>query len=377
VRILAIDAGSSSVKYAFFDVGGGEGRERFRGSIEGLSAADDPARAGAIRAIVALLRERDAHPDAIGHRVVFGGADHVQPERVGDALLAALHGLATADPLHGPIALEAMMAMASAYPGLPQVACFDTAFHAGIPEVARRFALPRDTYPEMRRYGYHGLSYEYVIWKLGDMARGRIVVGHLGNGASFAAVRDGEAIDTSMGFSTLGGIMMGTRSGDLDPGVVLQLLGNHEPDEVAAMLTQRSGLLGVSGRTADMRVLVEAMHADVAAAQAVGLFVFQARKWIGAMAAALDGLDRLVFTGGIGERSAAVRALICAGLTHLGVRLDGARNDAGAETISQDGARVGVLVVPTDEARMVARHTAQLLGEGFPTSSQPPRMVEP
>jgi acetate kinase len=283
--------------------------------------------------------------DAIGHRIVFGGPDHVQPERITDTVVAQLENLASFDPLHVPIALDAIAAVESAFPGIPQVACYDTAFHARLPEIATRFALPRNLYPEIRRYGYHGLSYEYVVWKLGDRARGRLVVAHLGSGASVAAIRDGEPVDTSMGLTPLGGLVMGTRCGDLDPGVIIRLLRSGRTlVDVADMVTSRSGLLGVSGTTSDMRELLARRVTDSRAEFAVALFVASTRKWIAAMAASLEGLDRLVFTGGIGEHSAEVRSEICRGLAHLGV-----------------GSTVATEVVATDESLMVARHTFRLV----------------
>ena len=349
MRVLALDSGSSSIKYALFDADASGEREILRGSTD-VDAADRSARAAAIERIVATFRERDLQPNAIGHRVVFGGSDHVQPERITERTIADLKALTVLDPLHAPVAIETIQAAGDTFGNIPQVACYDTAFHAELSETAKRFPLPNDLYPEIRRYGFHGLSYEYVVWYLGERARGRVVVAHFGSGASLAAIRDGKPVDTSMGLTPLGGIMMGTRTGDLDPGVVLWLLrSGRSTQDVADLLTHRSGLLGVSGRTADMRELVERMRDDEAAKRAVDLFVFQARKWIGAMAASLGGIDRLVFTGGIGEHATEVRSLICSGLTYLGVRIDSSDSIAPVE------------VVATDENRMVARHTAALL----------------
>jgi acetate kinase len=364
MHVLALDGGSSSIKYALFEIDGSAEDELLRDSVE-VNAADTSARKEAVDRIVARLSKRGIRPGAIGHRVVFGGAGHVHPERITDRTIEDLQRLAAFDPLHVPVALDTIQAVAGAFPGVPQVACYDTAFHANLPEVARRFALPHDLYPEIRRYGYHGLSYEYLVWKLGERARGRIVAAHLGNGASLAAIRDGRSIDTTMGLTPLGGMMMGTRSGDLDPGVLLRLLrSGRSVENVADLLTDGSGLLGVSGRTSDMRELLpRARDGDPLAKAAVDLFVFQARKWIGAMVAALDGLDRLVFTGGIGEHAPEIRALICRGLTHLGIRVDGERNAAGSNVISSRDSAVAVEVIATDENRMVARHAATLLAD--------------
>ena len=359
-HVLALDAGSSSLKYAMFEYDDGKELEVLRGAVD-VDAARASARKEAIEQIVARVAERGARPQSVGHRIVFGGPDHVQPEVITSAVIAALRALTPFDPLHAPIALETIGAVAQAFPGVPQVACYDTAFHANLPEVSKRFALPNELYPEFRRYGFHGLSYESIVRQLGERARGRVIAAHLGNGASLAAIRDGESIDTSMGLTPLGGLMMGTRSGDLDPGVALRLLrAGRSADDVADLLTDRSGLLGVSGITSDMHRLVAAMNADVSAARAVGLFVFQARKWIGAMAAALDGIDRLVFAGGIGEGSPEIRALICLGLTHLGIRLDPTRNAAASKVISTDDSAVAVEIIRTNETQIVARHTYEL-----------------
>lgn len=361
MHVLALDGGSSSMKYALFDASRSSEDELLRGSVD-VNAADGSTREDAVGHIVAKFRERGLRPDAIGHRIVFGGPEHVQPERITDQTIADLQRLVAFDPLHVPIALDTIRAASAAFPDVPQVACYDTAFHAGLPELAKRFALPKELYPDIRRYGYHGLSYEYIVWHLGERAKGSVVAAHLGSGASLAAIRDGKPVDTSMGLTPLGGIMMGTRSGDLDPGVVLRLLrSGRTTQEVADLLTDRSGLLGVSGTSSDMRELLTVMGDDESAKLAIDLFVFQARKWIGAMAAALDGIDRLVFTGGIGEHAPEIRALICLGLTHLGVRLDAEKNAAGAETISSQDSAVAVEVIATNENRMVARHTAALL----------------
>jgi acetate kinase len=272
-----------------------------------------------------------------------------------------LAGLVSFDPLHLTDALTAIREFEKALPDVPQVVCFDTAFHRRMPMVAQRLPLPRELWAEgVRRYGFHGLSYESIVRQLGDAGtRGRMIVAHLGNGASVAAMRDGSPVDTTMGFSPLGGVMMGTRPGDLDPGVLLYLLreGRYTLRELEDVLTRQSGLLGVSGNSADMQLLLQRRASDSAAAEAVELFVYFARKHIGALAATLGGLDTLVFTGGIGMNAAPVRWEIAEGLAFLGLKLDPACNVAGAPIVSADGSRVVVRVMETNENLMVARHT--------------------
>jgi acetate kinase len=266
-------------------------------------------------------------------------------------------------PLHLPDEIAGIEAVTSHFSGLPQVACFDTAFHRSMPEVAQRFALPRALWDEgIRRYGFHGISYEYIMQALGANRPSRLIIAHLGNGASMAAVKDGSPLDTTMGFTPTGGFMMGTRSGDLDPGIILYLLSKRHFDArgLAELVNHQSGLLGVSGLS-DMKMLLERRAAEPDAAMAVQMFCYQLRKQIGAFAAALGGLDLLVFTGGIGERAAPVRWEACSGLEHLGVKLDRKRNDADADRISSDDCRCLVRVIPTNEDLMIARHTYQLI----------------
>jgi acetate kinase len=253
-------------------------------------------------------------------------------------------------------------AVAAHFPDLPQVACFDTAFHSRMPKVAQRFALPGKLWEQgIKRYGFHGLSYEYVVGKLGAELGQRAVIAHLGNGSSMVALRDGISIDTSMGLTPTGGFMMGTRSGDLDPGVLLHLLSaGCSAEKLEALLNHEAGLLGVSGGSSEMRVLLEKRKTDPAAALAVQMFCYQVRKFVGAFAAALNGLDTLVFTGGIGEHAAEVRTEICSGLRYLGVALDGAANHRNAEVISAAGGGCVVRVVETDEDLMIARHTRKV-----------------
>jgi acetate kinase len=303
----------------------------------------------------------------IGYRIVHGGATHTRPEAITPALLSDLRGLCPLDPVHMPRALMTIDAVRARYPGVPHVACFDTAFHQSLPEVARRYPLPRWTADAgVRRYGFHGLSCEFVAAELARLgaagATERAIVAHLGSGASVTAMIDGRSVETTMGFSPTGGLMMATRSGDLDP-TVLTFLAREAGLDAAALdrlVNDEAGLLGVSGLSGDVRDLLQA-PADSAAAEAVELFCYLARKHIGSLAAVLDGVDVLVFTGGIGEHAAPVRQRICDGLGYLGVRIDAGRNAANRDVISTDESRVAVRVIATDEEVVIARHVrAQL-----------------
>ena len=306
---------------------------------------------------------------AIGHRVVHGGARFTVPRLVDDTLLGELEALCPLAPLHQPHNLAAIRAIATLVPGLPQVACFDTAFHHGKPAVAARFALPRAFHDQgIQRYGFHGLSYEYIAKRLhvidGELAGGRVIAAHLGNGASLCAMKNGKSIDTTMGFTALDGLMMGTRSGALDPGVVLHLQTQFgmNASEVAQLLYHKSGLLGVSGISSDMRTLAADPRPE--AREAVDLFVWRAARECGGLAASLGGVDGIVFTAGIGENHADVRKRICERLEWLGLAIDEHANAANALRISSDDSRVKVLVIPTDEERMIADHTLDALQRG-------------
>jgi acetate kinase len=303
-------------------------------------------------------------PDAAGHRIVHGGPNHSGPERVSKQLLFELRSLTPFAPLHLPNAIKGIEAVAERFPGMSQVACFDTAFHRRMPQVAQRYPLMRTLWDEgVRRYGFHGLSFEYIVSAMGAERHGRVVIAHLGNGASLAAVVDGRPLDTTMGFTPTGGLMMGTRSGDLDPGLLIYLMKEkgYKDNELDELVNNQGGLLGVSGTSPDMKTLLEQRENDPHAAQAVELFCYYLRKHIGAMAAVTGGLDTLVFTGGIGERAAPVRWEVCEGLGHLGVRLDADRNVANADVISCAGTGCVVRVIPTNEDLMIARHTRALL----------------
>jgi acetate kinase len=298
---------------------------------------------------------------------VHGGTRHVAPERVDAALLADLETLVPLAPLHQPHNLGPIRTIAAAVPHLPQVACFDTSFHVSQPMIARSYALPSALRAEgVLRYGFHGISYEFVSRHLRDLApklaAGRVIIAHLGNGASLCAVHNGRSVASTMGFTAVEGLMMGTRCGSIDPGVLVYLMDQHKmgPREIESLIYRRSGLLGVSGISSDMRVL----HGSpsIAAAEAIALFVYRAIREIGSMAAALGGLDGLVFTAGIGENDAAIRDEIVAGSAWLGLKLDSALNMAGkCGRISSGQSANEVWIIPTDEERMIAEHTAALL----------------
>jgi acetate kinase len=299
---------------------------------------------------------------AVGHRVVHG-MKHTEPEIVTPELLAELHRISPYDPDHLPREIEMIEAFCLRHPKLPQLACFDTAFHQTMPRVAKLLPIPRRFDAKgIQRYGFHGLSYAYLMEELarvGDPAatKGRVILAHLGNGASLAAVHDGKSIDTSMGFTPTAGLVMSTRSGDLDPGLAPYLSRTEQmtTQQFYDMVNHKSGLLGVSETSSDMRDLLDHEKTDVRAAEAVALFCYQAKKWIGSFAAALGGLDTLVFAGGIGENASPVRARICEGLDFLGIKLDKLRNTESAVVISNDTSRVTVRVIRTDEELMIAR----------------------
>jgi acetate kinase len=387
--VLCVNSGSSSVKVALLRplVGGAPGAEQRVGeaALEGIGTGQARAwvrgpeesaprehsaggadQASAVDGALDLVAGVMAGPPAlIAHRVVHGGSRHTAPARVDDQLLADLEALIPLAPLHQPAALAGMRAAARRWPGVPQVACFDTAFHASLPEIARRLPLPeRVLGEEVRRYGFHGLSFAQVMWSLGTGAPPRIVIAHLGNGSSLVAVKDGRAIDTTMGFTPTGGILMGTRSGDLDPGALFYLARQRRlsADELERICEHESGLRAVGG-TSDMRTLLAEAGRDPRAALAVAMFGYAIRKAIGAFAAALGGLDLLVFTGGIGAHAAPVRAEACAGLEVLGVHLDPSENQRGAERISAPRGRCAVRVVVADEESAMAREARALVSE--------------
>jgi acetate kinase len=363
MRVLAINCGSSSLKHALFEVDGAE-RALARGIVDriGTAVADHAVAVGQV--LEAIERSGEPRPAAVSHRVVHGGERFASPARIDAGVLDALRALVPLAPLHMPAEIRAIEAIARLWPDVPQVACFDTAFHRTLAEVAYRYALPdAEARQGLRRYGFHGLSYEYVVEDVGAAKLGRAVLAHLGNGASMAAVRDGKSVDTTMGFSPTGGLVMGTRIGDVDPGLLVHWLEQgHDAKALDDLVNRRSGLLGVSGTTSDVRDLLARRSTDPRAALAIDVFTWSARKWIGALAAALGGIDTLVFTGGIGEHASPIRAEIARGLEHLGVVIDETRNGRHESVVSPPDAACTVRVVKTDEERMMARHARRLVG---------------
>jgi acetate kinase len=389
--LLTINGGSSSIRFALYEAGeplrllldgkvdriGLSGTnlsfQESAGPTQGHRAIDPGDQGSAIAFLLDWLESQPlfAAVQGVGHRVVHGMA-HSDPEPVTPELLDELHRLISYDPDHLPLEIELMEALRRRHPALPQVACFDTAFHRTMPRVASLLPIPRRYEAAgVRRYGFHGLSYAFLVEelvRLGDGAAsdGRVILAHLGNGASLAAVRDGKSIDTSMGFTPAAGLMMSSRSGDLDPGLVSYLARTEQMSALQFddMVNHASGLLGVSEISSDLRDLLARESDDVRAAEAVALFCYQAKKWIGAFAAALGGLDTLVFAGGIGENAPLIRARICDGLGFLGIELNAARNAGNAPLISTDGGGVAVRVIRTDEERMIARSVMRVIGLG-------------
>jgi acetate kinase len=362
--ILCLNSGSSSLKYAVFELGEGSERRIRRGSVEGIGlpgAAENHA--AALGQALDQVGPLAARLGAVGHRIVHGGPDHLGPARIDRPLLARLRALVPLAPLHLPAAIQGIETVAQRRPDLPQVACFDTAFHASLPEVAWRVPLPEDVVrKDVRRYGFHGLSYEYALSTLERPIPRRIVIAHLGNGASLVAVREGCSVDTTMGMTPSGGIVMGTRTGDLDPGVLSYVLEQKRVTQGALteLLDRRSGLVAIGG-SSDMKALLERREHNPEAKLAASMFTYAVRKAIGAFAAVLEGLDLLVFTGGIGEHAPAVRAETCAGLEWMGIMVDPVRNDRGDGVISSEESRVVVRVVAANEELVIARHTRALL----------------
>ncbi|MEM6678799.1 MAG: acetate/propionate family kinase [Pseudomonadota bacterium] len=395
-HVLTLNAGSSSIKFALFavDPAGGDGARVFAGQVEriggepvikakggqgepkverALPAGAASDHAGACAAILSLIEEQ--YPGvaipAVGHRVVHGGTAYATPMLLDDAVLSELERFSPFAPLHQPHNLAAVRAARTAFPAAIQVACFDTAFHRNHPWVNDTFALPRSFYDKgVRRYGFHGLSYEFIAGRLAEIAptlhAGRVVVAHLGNGASMCGLLAGRSIGSTMGFSALDGLPMGTRSGQLDPGVILYLLQQEgmSAEDIVDLLYRKSGLLGLSGLSNDMRTLEAAGTPE--ARDAIDYFVFRVRRELGALTAVLGGLDALVFTGGIGENSANVRRQVCDGLGWFGIEIDRAANAEDATVISTPFSRARVLVLATDEERVIARAASGFVAEGRP-----------
>ncbi|MGD0993878.1 MAG: acetate/propionate family kinase [Gemmatimonadales bacterium] len=398
-RVLTINGGSSSIKFAVFEVGDAL-RRMMEGGIEriglpeatlrvkGVNPADNfsrsvtaPDHVVAAGALMDWIEERSRRETltAVGHRVVHGGPKYSAPQRITAEMVQELHDLSPFDPEHLPEEILLTEAFHRRFPDLPQVACFDTAFHHDLPRVAQLLPIPRRYEARgVRRYGFHGLSYAFLMGELArlagaEAAQGRVILAHLGSGASLAAVHHGSSVDTSMSLTPAAGVPMSTRSGDLDPGLVWYLVRTEHlsAKQFNEMVNFRSGLLGVSETSADMRELLDREAQDGRAADAVALFCYQVKKWIGAFAAALGGLDTLVFAGGIGEQAPTVRARICAGLEFLGIRLDAKRNAANEGVISTAAGPVAVRVMHTDEERMIAESVTRLLGLGTSRTVEP------
>jgi acetate kinase len=385
--VLVINAGSSSIKMSVFRVASHAGPAlTLRGQIEGIATqtprlslkridgttlADSTVRSGDAAdhrgAMAVFARALSGLPeraavDAVGHRVVHGGVTYSRPVAVDDEVMRSLESLVSLAPLHQPHNLAAIRAAGERLPGVPQVACFDTAFHRAHPKIADVYALPWQFYERgVRRYGFHGLSYEYVASVLPpEIASGRVVIAHLGSGASMCALRAGQSVDSTMGFTAVDGLPMGTRTGQLDPGIVLYLLEHGmSTKDIEALLYRKSGLLGLSGLSNDMRELLAST--DPRAKFAVDYFVHAITKQLGALAATLGGLDAIVFTAGIGERSPAIRARVCQAAAWLGIELDENANAAHGPRISRPGSLVSAWVIPTNEELMIARHTVTAL----------------
>jgi len=388
--VLTINGGSSSIKFALFEadpmlrrilVGRIEriGLPDATFVVKGLKEADNFTRSvtaanhtAAVGVLMDWIEERIRRGEltAVGHRVVHGGLKYSEPQRITTKMVEELHQLQPFDPEHLPEEILLTEAFFRRFPDLLQVACFDTAFHHDLPRVAQLLPIPRRYEAQgVRRYGFHGLSYAFLMEELARVAgpqaaRGHVILAHLGNGASLAAVYEGKSVDTSMGLTPTGGVPMSTRSGDLDPGLVWYLARTERIGEKKfnEMVNFQSGLLGVSETSSDMHDLLEREREDVRAAEAVALFCYQVKKWIGAFAAALGGLDTLVFAGGIGENASVVRARICDGLGFLGIELEQERNAAGAAVISAEASRVTVRVMHTDEEWMIAKTVCRVLG---------------
>lgn len=386
--ILTINGGSSSIKFAIY--GGGKSlTKKLSGHIDRIGQANTkltftdliarepdttPVDAhnftSAVNSLMDWLEKQPVFNriDAVGHRVVHG-MEHTDPERITPELIAELRRISAYDPDHLPAEIELIEVIRKRHPNLPQIACFDTAFHRTMPRVAQLLPIPRRFDAKgIRRYGFHGLSYAYLQEELArlagdEVAHGRVILAHLGSGASLAAVHDGKSMDTSMGFTPTGGVPMSTRPGDLDPGVAWYLMQSETltPTQFNHLINHESGLLGISETSSNMQDLLARQADDIRAAEAIDLFCYQIKKYVGAYAAVLSGLETLVFSGGIGEHAPEVRARICRGLAFLGIDLNEERNAASANVISTDASRVTVRVIPTDEEKMIAQTVCRLM----------------
>jgi acetate kinase len=393
-HVMTVNGGSSSIKFALFEneeplrrvLAGrleGIGLPQGRFMVKGEAAADNfsrpiavPDHDAAVNTLMDWVQERIEHGElaAVGHRVVHGGPKYWEPQQITPEIIAELHQLSPFDPEHLPEEILLTEAFHARFPNLPQIACFDTAFHHDMPRVARLLPIPRRYDARgVRRYGFHGLSCEFLMWELGRAApvesQGRVILAHLGNGASVTAVRGGKSMDTSMSFTPTAGLPMSTRSGDLDPSLswYLSRAENVTHRQFHEMINHESGLLGVSETSSDMRELMSRESTDARAAEAVALFCYQAKKWICALTGVLGGLDALVFSGGIGENAPPVRQRICAGLEFLGIEIDARANIASTEVISAKSSKVAVRVIRTDEELIIARTVCRVLGRAQQT----------
>lgn len=379
-RILTLNGGSSSIKFALY-VLNGTLELKFTGQLKGIGSKKAVIKYGesentavkaadhdeAVKSLVDWLEEKAdlKQVTAIGHRIVHG-MQHVLPEKITPKLIAYLKSISAYDPEHLPEEIKLMEFLVKRFPSIDQVACFDTAFHSEMPVIAKILPIPRRYYKKgIHKYGFHGLSYAYLMNELDRLGEGngKIIMAHLGSGASLAAVKDGKCIDTSMGFTPAGGIPMSSRSGDLDPGVAWYLMQSEKltAKQFSHLINHESGLLGISDKTADMSELLSLKGKNSAAAEAVEVFCYQVRKWIGSFSAALGGLNTLVFAGGIGEASAGIRAMICAELGFLGIEIDPQKNMGNESTISAAHGKVTIKVIRTNEELMIAKTTCNIL----------------
>lgn len=383
-HILCLNSGSSSLKFALYQIEKNQETLLVQGEVKGIGLEEgslqiqnekkqkledftitNPTHRFALQELFSVMKHiKLPKPDAVGHRIVHGGPKHTTSEHVTPELIVTLRNLIPLAPLHLPYGILCIEEIASQFPEIPQVVCFDTAFHHRMPEIAKRLPLPRHFWDEgLRRYGFHGLSYEYIIHSLGQNAKGNIIIAHLGNGASLAAVKDGVPMDTTMGLTPTGGLVMGTRSGDLDPGIIIYLMRNknYDANELDHLLNYESGILGVSGLSSDMETLIQKSSDEANAIQAIEMFCYSVCKNIGALVTVLGGVDTLIFTGGIGENSSLIRSKICEHLEHLGIQLDEKLNNANADVITLPESKCTVRIIQTMEDLMIARHTYDMI----------------
>lgn len=369
LNLLAVNTGSSSLKLSVYRVGETE-TSTFTANVDRIGASRIPDHRAALRILLERIDKETPGSvfDGVGHRIVLGDRRCIEHQLITPPLFAAFEELIPSAPDHLPQVIDTIKAIAEIYPNVPQAACSDSAFHSRMPWVSQMYALPRRLLERgILRYGFHGLSCEYILHVLASIdaagANGRVIIAHLGNGSSVTAVDQGQSIDTSMGFTPIAGLVMGTRSGDVDPGVLLYLMNRDQMtfSTLNSLLNKESGLLGISGYSGDMRDLLERESNDSRCAEAIAIFCYHVRKFVGAYIAALGGLDTVVFTGGIGEHSAVVRERICAGLNCFGITLDADANRNDAAVISTRSSAASVRVIRTNEDLMIARHTSRII----------------